>query len=123
MGVTVVDLGFEQSSLILHDFDGELRTTTDAEDQLETDLIDAAERIVCLKRVNAFDVYEFAREVDKSRKTVSKHLDRMADDGILIRWGGGKGAGNKVQYRFPPEWVEFRKGMGIELTPHDQVTS
>ncbi len=115
LGVTVVDLGFEETSLVLHDFDGELRATDPAEEKLETDLVDAAERIVVGKRVNAFDVYEFAREIDKSRKTVAKHLDRLADDGVLIRWGGGKGAGNKVQYRFGPDWLAHQRELGRDI--------
>lgn len=121
LGVTVVDLGFEQSSLILHDFDGELRTDTDAESKLEDDLIAAATRLVLLKSHNSFNVTEFAREINKSRPTVSKHLDRLVAEGTLRFAPGGKGAGNAATYYFPPEWVEFQKNMGVEVLPHHTV--
>lgn len=121
LGVSVIDLGFEQTSLILHDFDGELRTQTESEEKFQADLIEAAGRIVVGKRHNSFDVYEFAREIDKSRTAVTKHLDRLVDMGELIRHGGGKGAGNKTTFSFPENWVEFRKQMGIDLTPHGET--
>lgn len=121
LGVTIVDLGFEQSSLILHDFDGELRTTTDAEDKLEENLLEAAGRIVRIKSHNSFTVTEFAREIDKSRPTVTKHLERLVGEGHLLFQPGGKGAGNAATYYFPQAWIEFQRQLGVEVLPHDAV--
>lgn len=122
LGVTPIDLGFDQSSLILHDFDGELHASTDVDAELEFEqqLMAAAERIVIGKRCNEFTAYEFAAEIDKSRKTVGRHLDTLCDSGDLYRIGGGRGAGNAVRYYFPDAKMAFIEALGHEIEkPHN----
>lgn len=112
LGVTVVDIGFDQSSLILHDFDGVVPSSTPEEDKIESELSQAAVRIVIGKKVNEFDAYEFAREINQGRTTVTKHLERMVISGDLRKSGGGRGAGNKNRYHLSEDWLKHINDMG-----------
>ena len=122
LGVNVVDLGFGQSSIILEDYDGELPGYEDPEMEKLGGLERDAENLVMRKKHNKIDAVELAASVDSkmSPKTVSRKLDQLVGEGILLRQDGGKGRGNKTYWYFPADRVTFWETMGHEVTGHDE---
>lgn len=119
LGVTEIDLGFEQTSLILHDFDGEIRTSTDKETKLEESLVSEAENLVVEKHHNRITAEAFALQISKTKPTARKYLDRLVGEGVLSYVPGKSGPGNEAYWYFPQPWLDFQKKLGNEFLAHD----
>lgn len=122
LGVNIVDLGFGESSLILEDFTGELPGKTDPELAMLDTIIKDAENLVMRSKHNKIDAITLAAHIDSrmSPKTVSRRLDQLVGEGLLVRQDGGKGRGNKTFWYFPKDRVAHWAEMGQEVTPHDE---
>lgn len=122
LGVGIVDLGFGESSLILHDYDGELPGYVDPDAELLDGIDKRAENLVLRKKHNRFTAPEVAAMIDQklSPAKVAGSLDRLVEEGVMKRHQGGKGRGNVTFWYFPKNRLEHWELMGQEVTGHDE---
>lgn len=122
LAVEEIDLGLDQTSLILKDWDAELYgSDEDPEADAERAKIrEAAEKLVVDKRHNLFDAYEFAFLDGMNHKTASRALDRLVESGDLVRIDGTRGRGQRTRYHFPSDWMAWQKTLGHDLFGHDE---
>lgn len=123
LAVQNVDLGFDQSSLILKDWDASIYRDREVEDSDETrTIIKTAENLVIGKRYNRFDAYEFAflTEDGMSYKTAGRVLDKLVGMNQLVRIEARRGKGGRTMYHFPADWVAFQRQLGQEFADWDE---
>ncbi|MBC7593281.1 MAG: AAA family ATPase, partial [Kineosporiaceae bacterium] len=122
LGVSTVDLGLGQSSLILKDYDGELPGYEDPEMAVLDNVIKDAENLVLRQKHNKIDAITLAAHLDDkmSPKTVGRRLDQLVGEGGLIRVEGGRGRGSKTYWYFPKDRIDHWAAMGHEVTGHEE---